>query len=518
MSVVVHGYISARDRQSRIAGRSPKLVAVGRALAHVKYIQHRPGEDREQGGRTFFDELDDRLDGRTLRKAIRELEDSRVVVHKLTLAPEIEPLDKREYTREVMHRLAAEKGQDLRWMAVVHENTAHHHIHVVVLGEDKNGRSVRIDRDDYSQLRDWGDRYLERWQPRELQRSRDERKRKERERVEARKKERELMRQERINEGLELPWMHKKIIREQYEPYSTWKDKQQEKDQDRNLEKSRDREPEKPYFNDTIQAAGKEWSRENTLSELNELNTYLWDNYDERIPLPEYKKLVAWIKEKERLQERARNKDEAASQPTETAEKQPDHFEFQGDRYDKKSPYEKLTALAKRLRDDHSERLPVDDYQKLRCWIENADRAHWAEVTERQPEVAKRRIDEESAARTSPDAGRYVNPLQQQMMSNPVVGLFMPGASIANELVRWVDLRDNRDLLKESRDRLEDAKNNRHQEYVKPERTHDQKARDQQSIEDIDKSIYENQETRNRLREEREMKRRRRDRGLDFMR
>lgn len=51
MGVVIHGYISAKEKRSRIKGRPAKSVAVGRALAHVKYIQHRPGEDREPDGR-----------------------------------------------------------------------------------------------------------------------------------------------------------------------------------------------------------------------------------------------------------------------------------------------------------------------------------------------------------------------------------------------------------------------------------------------------------------------------------
>src|SRR5579883_1389295 len=293
MGVVIHGYISARDKRSRGQGRPAKLVAVERALAHVKYIQHRPGEDRGPEGRRFFNDQEENLDGRALRKAIKELEDSKVVIHKLTLAPEIDPLDKREYTREVMQQLSAEKGQDLNWMAVEHNNTAHHHIHVVVLGEDKNGKTVRIDKDDYAKLREWGDRYLERVQPFELERAREERTRKERERIEARKKEREAQRQERIREGLELPWMHKKIIREQYEPYSKWKTEQEEKDKERKLTREPDSKSDKPYFNETIQAAGKEWSRQNSVSELRDLNTHLWDNPDERIPLPEYKKLVS---------------------------------------------------------------------------------------------------------------------------------------------------------------------------------------------------------------------------------
>src|SRR5579885_1292567 len=170
MGVVIHDYISARDRKSRVHGRSAaKRVAVERALAHVKYIQHRPGDDRTLEGRKFFTDKEENLDGRALRKAIKELEDSKVVIHKLTLAPEIDPKNQREYTREVLEKLAAEKGQDLTWFAVEHKNTAHHHIHVVILGEDKKGKSVRIEKDDYAKLRDWGERYLERVQPFELE-------------------------------------------------------------------------------------------------------------------------------------------------------------------------------------------------------------------------------------------------------------------------------------------------------------------------------------------------------------
>lgn len=219
MGVVIHGYISATSRQSRVRGRSPRLVAVERALAHVKYIQHRPGKDREQGGRKFFDDREDNLDGSAMRKSIRDMEHSKVVVHKLTLAPEIDPLDKRQYTREVMQQLASEKGQDLRWIAVLHENTDHHHIHVVILGKDRAGGDVRIGRADYANMREWGDRYLERWQPIELERARENRKQRQREAAEEKKRQEEFERQERIKEGLELPSIHKKIVREQYEPY-----------------------------------------------------------------------------------------------------------------------------------------------------------------------------------------------------------------------------------------------------------------------------------------------------------
>jgi hypothetical protein len=508
--VVKHSYISARDRQSRVGGKPSKGVAVGRALAHLKYIQHRPGEDREEGGREFFGESDDDLSVKRLRKAVREMADSKVVVHKVTLAPEINPEDKRAFTREVMHKLGAEKGLDLQWMAVEHNNTDHHHIHVVILGKDKNGTDVRIDKKDYDKIKEYGDRYLERVHPLELERARAERERKEKDRIEQRKRERDALRQERIREGLELPWMHKKILREQLEPYSQWKEKQLEKERAKKTkDKAPDQEPEKPYFQDTIQAAGKEWSKQNTLAELKDLNQYLWDNYDERIDKPDYKKLVAWMKDKERLGEREpdskADKDktpEQAKQP----EKPKDYFEYSGEKYSKDSSYEKLTALSEKLRDKKADRLPVENYQQLRGWIENADRARWAGVLERQVELSNKQFGREGAEKTMPDNFRAVNPLQEQVMRNPVVGLFMSGASIANELVRWIPLTDTRDRLKEGRDALEASKLDKHQDYVKPGRTAEEKECDKESIEKLDKAIDENKETRDKANEEKKKK------------
>ena len=506
MIVVRHSYISARDRQSRkVAGGQPKLVAVGRALAHLKYIKHRPGEDREPGGREFFDETEERLDDKSLRRAVREQRDSKVVVHKLTLAPEINPGDKRQFTREVMHKLSCEKGLDLKWIAVEHNNTAHHHIHVVVMGNDKNGKEVRFDKRDYERVKEHGDRYLERLHPLEMELSRTRRERKERERIEQRTKEREFERLERVREGLELSYFHRKIVREQLEPYEKWKDKP------RKEKKQAADEPEKPHFQNTIEATGKEWSKENTLAELQELNQYLWDNPEERIAKPEYRKLVAWMKEKERALEsgvqpeaQAKSKaPEGSEGPLDTSKKDKEYFEYQGKRYSKNSPYEKLRELSERLRDKKAEKLPIEDYQNLRGWIDHADRKRWSGIVEKQLELSKKQYGKEGARKTMPDAHRVVvDPIQQKVMANPIVGMFVSGASFANELVRWIPLTDQRDRMKEAGDGLEDAKLARHQEYVKPGRKPEEKARDKQSIERLDDGIEENKRAQDERKKE----------------
>lgn len=467
MIVVRHSYISTRNQRSK----SPKVVAIGKALAHVKYIQHRPGPDREEGGRNFFNESEDHADAREMRQAIRELGGNGVVVHKITLAPEISPEDKRAFTREVMEGLGNEKGLDLRWWAVEHNNTAHHHVHVVILGKDKSGREVRLEKRDYNRIKEYGDRHLERLYPEEMERAKVERERKEQDRLEAHKQKREAQRQERIKEGLELPWMHRKIVREQIEPYEKWKEAQQERSA-ANADKG------------IIEAAGRKWSSANTLAELDELNKYLWDNYDERLGKAEYKQLIGWIKDKERHLEQGETK------------KDPDSFEYKGQKYSKDSSYEQLTTLDGSLRAKKKDRLPIEDYQRLKGWIENCDRERWSGAIAKQLELSKQQHTREEKANNSPAAGRAVNPLQNEIVNNPIFGLFMLEASIAAEIVKSIPLTEKSDVLKENTEELEGAKRDKEAEQ-RSRGTPEEKSLDEETINKIDKALEENKGMRN---------------------
>jgi len=148
-AVVKHSYI-----------KGPKGTA--RARAHVNYIQHRAGEDREKGARPFFDRDRERVLGLEVKERIDAQERYGVQMHKLILSPGVTGVDLKEYTRETMEEIGRAKGLELDWYAVVHTNTDHDHVHVVVMGKDRDGHRVRFDRDDHKHLRQVGDRYLER--------------------------------------------------------------------------------------------------------------------------------------------------------------------------------------------------------------------------------------------------------------------------------------------------------------------------------------------------------------------
>lgn len=519
MIVVKHSYISPKGKLKQAGSmRAAKAMAIGTALGHIKYIQHRPGEDREKGGRDLFTEDQDKVDAKELRQAVREHEGNGVVVHKLILSPEVNPADTKAFAREVLKRIGDEKGLDLRWHAAAHTNTDHHHVHVVVLPKDKNGREVRFGKRDYELMKEYGDRYLERHHPFELKEAQREREDKERQRLEGRQKQFESERQERIKEGLELPWLHRKIVREQLEPYQQWNKKQIEKDLTENMRSGSDAPLEKPLHQDTLMAAGREWSQADKLADLRRVNEYLWDHPPERIPVDDYKKLASWIRGKEAAQKRSsRSKDLPEPERTASTKKDSGRFEHDGKEYTKEDPYEKLTGLTKELREKR-ERLPFDKYQQLRKWTESKDRERYSGELEKQLMQSKKQQTLDEKARNSPAANRYVDPLQTQMMKNPIMGMFMTEASIANELVRSIVLDDrNRNYDKEARDQLEDGKKDI-EERRRGRKTEDEKKDDDYAIDDIDKTIEEQKEEKRKQRKDREKDKDNRDRDVDFLR
>lgn len=150
-SIVKHSYIKAFGD-----GR-------GRAKAHVDYIKFRPGKDKdERGSRAFFTDKEDGLTTHRVHNAIDRQAGRGVLVHKLIISPGVQDANTQEYVREVMHDLGRQKGLELEWYAVEHRNTSNPHSHVVVMGTDKNGRQVKLSKDDYTKLKEKGDQYLER--------------------------------------------------------------------------------------------------------------------------------------------------------------------------------------------------------------------------------------------------------------------------------------------------------------------------------------------------------------------
>lgn len=144
-SLVKHKYIQ------------PGGQGLGKALAHVAYLQRARGQDKQ---RTFFSASEDQIDSKRIEEAIVRETNESYLIHKLILSPGVHGVDLRAYTREVMTALRQRKGLGLNWFAVEHHNSNNPHVHVVLMGSAVNGKTVKFFKDDYRALRFTGDTHM----------------------------------------------------------------------------------------------------------------------------------------------------------------------------------------------------------------------------------------------------------------------------------------------------------------------------------------------------------------------
>jgi len=415
MHVIKHSYISVKEHSKlklkvtdpasslkltvptrSVKVKSPRFLAIGLALAHVKYLQHRPGDDRPKGGRMAFDELDDAIDPKLIRQQIKLMKGN-VVLHKIMLSPEVVPADLKDYTRHVMHQLSQEKGQDMRWWTIPHGNTEHHHANLIILPVDRCGKRVTFRKKDYESIKRFGDDYIRRNHPEQYQQAEQARLDKQRAAAERRREERRAARQSeldwRVDQGLELPWLHQKIVREQLEPFEQWKRRQWFQELE-SIRLATAQDPAAlpgaaPDPFDTIEADGKTWSKENSLSELKALNSLLNKHFDKRIPLDDYRTLVQWIKAKE---EAGIERDAPASPQVKPPERTaggesslPKQFnrprlrpletiEALGKQWTNHQTLDKLQDLDAQLWQNKEDRIAKEEYKKLVRWIREKER------------------------------------------------------------------------------------------------------------------------------------------------
>jgi type IV secretory pathway VirD2 relaxase len=115
-----------------------------KAQSHLRYIQ-RDGTSRDGERGQLYSRAEDRADGDPfLERGQDDRHQFRFIV-----SPEdgAELSDLTAYTRDLMHRMEADLGTGLDWVAVNHYNTGHPHVHVIVRGKDDLGQDLVINGD-----------------------------------------------------------------------------------------------------------------------------------------------------------------------------------------------------------------------------------------------------------------------------------------------------------------------------------------------------------------------------------
>src|SRR5260370_816580 len=118
----------------------------GQWMAHGRYVAR---ESATQGGRPAeagFDAIEQSLNIPAALDSWQVAGDERFF--KIIVSPEFaDRLNLRQHTRELMQRLQSDVGTQLEWIAAVHHNTEHPHVHIAVRGVDEMGMPLRIPRE-----------------------------------------------------------------------------------------------------------------------------------------------------------------------------------------------------------------------------------------------------------------------------------------------------------------------------------------------------------------------------------
>src|SRR5581483_3740904 len=119
-------------------------VTAGLWPAHGRYIARETVT--KDHGRAGFDGDSTDVDPAKLLARWQQAGDPRL--WKLIISPEFgDRVDLHKLARELMHRMESDLDTKLEWVAVVHLNTQHPHIHVALRGVRDDGTALQLDRD-----------------------------------------------------------------------------------------------------------------------------------------------------------------------------------------------------------------------------------------------------------------------------------------------------------------------------------------------------------------------------------
>src|SRR6202171_3216685 len=115
----------------------------GQWKSHGRYVAR---ESATQGGRavdTGFNATNQTVGIATTLDNWQSTADERLF--KIIVSPEFaDRLNLQQYARELMRRMERDLGTEIEWVAAVHHNTEHPHVHIAVRGVDEEGRPLRL--------------------------------------------------------------------------------------------------------------------------------------------------------------------------------------------------------------------------------------------------------------------------------------------------------------------------------------------------------------------------------------
>ena len=128
-------------RVSYSANKNP-----GQWKAHGRYVARESATQRGKAAEAGFNATEQRLNIATTLDKWQTSGDERLF--KIIVSPEFgDRLNLHQYARELMQRMERDLSVPLEWVAAVHHNTEHPHVHIAIRGQDNKGTPVRLPRE-----------------------------------------------------------------------------------------------------------------------------------------------------------------------------------------------------------------------------------------------------------------------------------------------------------------------------------------------------------------------------------
>ena len=128
-------------RVSYSANKNP-----GQWKAHGRYVARESATQSGKASEAGFNATEQNLDIAAKLDKWQSAGDERLF--KIIVSPEFgDRLNLHQYARELLHRMEYDLGAQLEWVAAVHRNTEHPHVHIALPGVDKKGIPIRLPRE-----------------------------------------------------------------------------------------------------------------------------------------------------------------------------------------------------------------------------------------------------------------------------------------------------------------------------------------------------------------------------------
>jgi len=136
-----------------VSYRSPNAISTAKEI--IKYIEVK--REHHRNTPELFNEAQDHVRRQDFLKEIRSQPERGICIHhwKLSLHENERnelKIDMREWTRDFMARVEAKYKQRLDWVAAIHDDEGHPHVHIIIRGRDREGGYVNFYRYDSKKI------------------------------------------------------------------------------------------------------------------------------------------------------------------------------------------------------------------------------------------------------------------------------------------------------------------------------------------------------------------------------